>query len=186
MRHRRQVQDQVGRSAKCRMHGHRIAHGCIGQDVAHRHAARFERQRGARRTAAHVQPDGMSRRRQCRMRQRHPQRFRDHLRSRRGAQELAPPPGSGARAAQILGSRFQRDLTVREPRANALHAARILALFGQQRHSARRQHARQIAHGCQRHHHGGQPLVASGHPDDARRVGSERIRRRKTMAASLR
>ena len=82
------------------------------------------------------------------MRQRHAQRLADHLRRRRGAQELAAAAGRGAgAAAQASAASSQRDLAVREARAD-----RICTLpasspsFGEQRDAARHQHAGQIVH----------------------------------------
>src|SRR5450756_566549 len=72
-------------------------------------------------------------------------------------------PGGGC---QFLGTAATAQV-VGEARAHRLHLGRVLALFGQQRHAARNQHARQIAGAGQRHHHGRQPLVARGHAEHA-------------------
>ena len=98
-----------------------------------------------------------------------------------------PPPGVAQARHRISRGCFQRDLPVGVARADGLHRARVFALFRQQRDAAGHQHAGQSARPGQRHHHGGQAFVAGGHARSRRaRVGSERIRRPKTVAASLR
>ena len=139
----------------------------IGENVAHRQAARFQRQHArADRRAISSQigwPEGAS----AGVRQRHAQRFADHLRSGRRAQELAASAGRGAGAAEIFRGGFERDLVVRKARAHRLHPPGVLALFGQQRHAAGHQHAGKVVHRGERHHHGRQSFIAGGHPDHA-------------------
>lgn len=81
------------------------------------------------------------------MRQRHTQRLADNLGGGRRAQKLTPAAGRGASPAEILCGSLQRDLIVREARADALYPPGIFALFGRQGNPAGRQHARQIVHG---------------------------------------
>jgi len=51
---------------------------------------------------------------------------------------------------------------VGEARAEALHASGVLAVFGEQSHSAGHQYGGQLARRRQRHHHRRQALVAGG------------------------
>ena len=139
----------------------------VGEDVAHGPTARFQRHDGARRAPGHIDPNRMSGRRQRGVRQRHAERFAHHLRSRRGAQELAAASGRGASAAEVLKRGLQRHLSAGIARADGLHGARILALFGQQCDAAGQQDAGQVAGSGQRHHHGRKPLIAGGHADYA-------------------
>ena len=122
------------------------------------------------------------------MRQRHAQRLGDDLRRRRRAEELAAAAGRcRRRGSPVSAASLERDLAVREARADRLHLAGVFALGRRQRHAAGNEDRRQIVHRRERHHHRGQSLVA-GRDADARRlrVGSERISRRNTIAASLR
>ena len=97
------VQQQVRRAAERRVHGHRVAEGGVGEDVADRGHA-LSRADAARRGRApgHVEPDRLARRRQRRVRQRQAERFGDDLRRRRRAEELAAAAGTGAGAAAQL------------------------------------------------------------------------------------
>jgi hypothetical protein len=116
MRDRRNVQDQVGGSAERRVRHHGVVQSGVGESRIV-NAARFERQHGASRTARHIEPDRLTGRRQRRMRQRHAQRFADHLRRRGRAQELAAAAGRRAGAAEVGGG-FEGDLPMREARAD--------------------------------------------------------------------
>ena len=89
----RQVQDQVGGTAEGRVHHQGIAHRGVVQDAAHGQAGGFHCQDGARRAARHIGPDRVSRGSQRGVRQRHPERFADHLRGGRRAQKLAAAAG---------------------------------------------------------------------------------------------
>ena len=68
---------------------------------------------------------------------------------------------------KVLGGVFERNLLMREAGAHGLHTSGVFRVFRLQGDSARHQHAGQIVHGCQRHHHRGQSFVAGGHADDA-------------------
>ena len=124
--------------------------------------ARFEGHGGTRRAARHIGPDGMSRRRESGMRQRHSERLADYLRGCGGSQELAPTTGRGAGTAQSVGRGFKGHLPAREPRPGGLDLTCVLAILRQQCDPTRDQHARQIVRARERHHHGGQALVAGG------------------------
>ena len=115
-----------------------------------------------------------------------PERLADHLRRRRRAEKLASAARRCARPAAQLRRLFQRDLAVREARADRLHLARIFALVGRQRHAAGTS-----THGRSRIAASaiiiaGSPLSQVATPSTPLRVGSERISRRNTIAASLR
>ena len=55
-----------------------------------------------------------------------------------------PPPGDAQARQPRSAACFERDLAVREARADGLHAAGVLAVVRQQRHAAGHEHARQI------------------------------------------
>ncbi len=99
--------------------------------------------------------------------ERHAEGFAYHLRGGRGAEELAAASGRSAGAAHGFGGVGQRDHSVGEARAYGLHLAGVLAFFGEERHAAGNQHARQIARAGEGHHHGGQPFVARGDAEHA-------------------
>ena len=127
---------------------------------------------GSCRPAGHVEPDGLSGRGQGRVRQRQAERLADDLRRGRGAEELAAAARAGAGPAAQVGGFLQGDLAVGEACADGLNLAGVLAFCGRQRDAAGNQYARQIAHGCQGHHHRGQTLVAGGDAEHApARVG---------------
>ena len=66
--------------------------------------------------------------RERRVRQRQAERLADDLRGGRGAEELAAAARRAAGAAAQVGRLLQRELAVREARADRLHLARVLAL----------------------------------------------------------
>jgi hypothetical protein len=101
------------------------------------------------------------------MGKRQPERLRNDLARRRGAQKLAATAGRTAGFAAKLRRLLKSNHAMGITSAKALHLARILGVGGRQRHSPRHQHARQLARTSEGHHHCGQPLVAGGHPDDA-------------------
>ena len=101
------------------------------------------------------------------MRQRETERLAHHLGCRRGAEELTAAARRPAGAAAQLGRALQGHLTLGKARAQALHSPGVFAVLRRQRDAAGHEHAGQIAHGGQRHHHGGQALVASGDPEHA-------------------
>jgi hypothetical protein len=146
----------------------------------------MQAQHGAGRAARGVEPHGLARRRKRGVRQREPQRLADDLRSGRGAQKLAASAGRRAGAAAHLGGVFERDLVLREARADGLHLARVLARLRQQRDAAGNQHGGLSARRRQRHHHRGQALVAGGHAHDALAGGQRAHQAAQHDAASLR
>ena len=99
--------------------------------------------------------------------------------SRRPASAHARQPSSAASSSD--------QIAVREARADRLHLARILARRRRQRHAARHEHARQIARSPPAPSSSpAAPCRTSRRPARRCRVGSDRISRRKTIAASLR
>ena len=115
------------------------------------------------------------------------QRFGDDLAGGGRAEKLAAAAGRGAGPAAQLGRLFQRDLAVGKARADGLHLAGVFALGRRQRHAAGHEDARAGR--------AGRPGPSSWRaapcrrwprPSRRARVGSERISRRSTMAASLR
>ena len=133
-----------------------------------------------------VEPDGLAGGCERGMRQGQSQRLADDLRSGRGAEKLASAAGRCAGAASHFGRVFQRDLLLRKARADGLHFARILARLGQERDAAGDQHRGQRACDASAIIIAGRPLSQVATPSTPLRVGSERMSRRSTMAASLR
>ena len=124
-------------------------------------------QNGAAGAARGVKPDGLAGGRERRVGQRQPERFADNLRGGSGAQKLAASAGRCAGAATHFGGVFERDLLLRKARADGLDFARVFPDLRQKRDAAGNQDGRLLARGSQRHHHGGQALVACGDADDA-------------------
>ena len=97
-----------------------------------------------------------------------------------------PPPGE-AHARQPSSAASSRVISpMGEASPDRLDLAGVFALGGRQRDAARHQHARQIVHPASAIIIAGSPLSHVATPRTPRRVGSERINRRKTIAASLR
>ena len=119
--------------------------------------------------------------------QRQTERLADHLGRRCGTEELAAAARRRAGAAPEVGCLLERDLAVHEADADALHAPRVLAFDRQERDAARHQHARQVV--ARRRAPSSSPAgpcrtsPRRGHRGD---VGSDRISRRNTVAASFR
>src|SRR5262249_29061725 len=84
-----------------------------------------------------------------------------------GGPRLAAAARAGAGAAAQVGRLFQGDLAVGEAGAEGLDLARVLALLGREGDAAGHEHARQVGHRGQGHHHGGQALVAGGDAEHA-------------------
>ncbi len=124
------VDEQVGGAAECRVSHHRVADRSIGEKAAHDEAAALEIENGAGGAAGHVEPDGVSRGRQRRVRERHSEGLADNLGGGGGAKKVAASAGRGAGAAAGLGGIFERDGAVGEPGADGLDLGRILPLFG--------------------------------------------------------
>ena len=93
------MQNQIRRSAERGVHDQRVLDRGAGQNRPHRDLPRFERHERARRAVRQIDPDRMAGRRERGVRKRHAERFTDHLRSGRGAQELTATAGRGACAA---------------------------------------------------------------------------------------
>ena len=162
-----QVQNQVRRPAERGVGHHRVLKRGVGQDLAHRDAALFEPHQRGRRPLCHVEPDRMSGGSECGVAERHPERFGDDLRRGRGAEELAAAARGRTGAAAEIGGILQRNLTVHVAHANRLDARGVLALYRQQRDAARHEHAGQVVHAGQRHHHRRQAFVAGGDAEHA-------------------
>ena len=121
------------------------------------------------------------------MRQRHAERFGHHLRGGGRAEELASAAGRGAGAAAEFGGVLERDLPWAKRAPMDLHAcpasspssASSVTPPGTRTQGRSRMAASAIIIA-------GRPLSQVATPMHAARVGSERIRRRKTVAASLR
>ena len=188
MRDRRDVQDEVRRSAEGGVRDHRVAQRGVGEDVAHREAARLQRHQRAARTGA-----------PCRARSGVPMAPSAEWPSDRPSaspttcdvaavpRNWQPPPGDAQARQPELGSLLQRDLAVHEPDADRLHAAGVVALVGQQRDAARA--PARTARSCMAASAiiiAGSPLSQVATPSTPRAVGSDRISRRKIVAASLR
>ena len=152
----------------------------VGQDVPHPYAACFQRHQRASGTASHVEPDRMAGGRERRVPERHPQRFADDLRGRGGAEELAAATRRRARAAAEIGGLLERDLAVHEAHADRLDARRHpLPASG---NSVTPPGTRTQGSSCADASAiimAGRPLSQVATPSTPRRVGSERIRRRK-------
>ena len=151
---RAQMHDQIGGSADGRVHHQSVANGSVGNDVLHGDAALDHLQHGARRTPRHVEPNRMAGGREGGMGERHAQGFTNHLRGAGGSQELAASAGRSTGAATQVRSLLEGNDVVRKARADGLDGARVLAILGDQSYAARHQHAGQIVHGGQGHHHG--------------------------------
>ena len=93
--------------------------------------------RRAGRSARHVAPDRLPRRRERAVRHGEAQRLGDDLRRGRRAEELASAARRRARAASELRGLLERELAVREARADRLHVARVFAVRRRQRDAAR-------------------------------------------------
>ena len=171
--HGGQVQDQVRRPAEGGVGHHRVLKRGVGQNLAHRDAAVFEPHQRRRRPLCHIEPDRVPGGCEGGMAERHPKRFGDDLRRGRRAEELAAPARGRTGAAAEIGGILQRNLIVHVAHANRLDARGILAFHRQQRDAARDEHAGQVVHAGQRHHHRRQPFIAGR---DAEHTASGRQR----------
>ena len=147
VRDRRQVQDQVRRAAERGVHHH--ARCAATRRVSTSRIVRpraLERHQRTRRSARHVEPDRVARTARAReWPSDMPSASPTTCDGRRRPEELASAAGRRAGAAADIGRVLERDLAVREPRADGLHARRVFAFDRQQRHAAGHQHAGQIA-----------------------------------------
>ena len=101
------------------------------------------------------------------MRQRKPEGLADHLRRRRGPEELTAAPGRGAGAAPELCSLLQRDEPMRKSGADGLHRTRVFPLLRGKGHAPGNEHARKVGTSGERHHHCGKALVAGSNSENA-------------------
>ncbi len=161
------VQQKIRRSAEGRVHDHRVADGRVGDDVARADPQLYEPQQSTRRACSGLLPERLTGGCERGVRQREAERFSDDLRCRRRAEKLAAAARARTGTAADLCGVLLRDLTLREARADCLHATSVFTLIGQQRYSARHEHARQRTAGRERHHHRGQALIACGDPKHA-------------------
>ena len=99
MGRRGQMEQKVGRTAEGRVDNHGVAHRRVGDDVARGQTAGLQADHGARGAAGHVEPDGLARGRERRVRQGEAERLADDLRCRGRAEELTAAPRRDARAA---------------------------------------------------------------------------------------
>ena len=158
------------------------------EDVAHGEAARFQRERRRAPSGApyRVQmgcPEGASAECGSAM----PSASPTTCEVAAVPRNWQPPPGVAQARQSILRGGLERHLPVGETRAGGLHFAGILALFRQQSDAAGHQDAGQRrAMPASAIIMAGRPLSQVATPITPRRVGSERMRRRKTVAASLR
>ena len=113
-------------------------------------------------------------------------RFADHLRGGRRAQKLASAAGGGAGATSHLGRVFESDLVLRKTRADGLHLAGIFAGLRQECDAAGNKDGGQFSSQARAIIIAGSPLSQVAMPMTPFLVGSERISRRNTIAASLR
>ncbi len=109
VRDRRNVQQEIRRPPKGRVHDHRVANGRGREHVAYGGFACGQRMKRLRRPAREVEPDWFAGRREGRMRQRKPQGFAHHLRRCGRAEKLAPTAGRGAGATAKVGRIRERN-----------------------------------------------------------------------------
>ncbi len=155
VRNRGNVQQQIRASAERRVRNHRIVNRILSQDVVHCNMLRFHFDERTRRTSRQIEPDGLSRWRECGMCNRKTQRFGDDLARCRRAEELTAAAGRRARAASQFRRFFECDQSVREACAKRLNFAGVFALLWQQRNAAGNNHTRQRCLRRERHHHRG-------------------------------
>ena len=140
----RQVQEQVGGSAKGGMHRHRIVNGFFSQQPTRRPLLFLQKKQGPGRPASHVEPDLLARGCQGRMRQGQAQGFPHDLGGCRRPQKLAAAARRSAGPAECLGRILQSGFAVGKTSSNGLDRAGILSLNGRQSHSSRYQNTGQI------------------------------------------
>ena len=161
------MEEEIGAAAKGRVDGHGIANGGIGEHVAGAQAGALHLRDAARGLTRDVEPDFLTARRERTVRRREAERFGYHLRSRRRSQELTTSARRGARPATHVGGFLQRDAAMRKTCAHRLHGTGVFAGDRREHDPAGHEHAREIVHGGEGHHHGRQPFVAGGYADDA-------------------
>ena len=140
----------------------------------------------AGRAAGHVAPDRLAGGSESGVGKRHAECLGDHLRRGGGPQKLAAAAGAGAGPAAQFGGLGQSEFAMSVAGADRLDLAGIFAFPGRQGHSARHEHAGQCFEPARAIIIAGSPLSQVAIPSTPLRRGSERIKRRKTMAASLR
>ena len=141
---------------------------------------------GAGGAAGDVEPDRLAGGAERGVRQREAERFGDDLRGGGGAEKLAAAAGGGAGAAADLGGVFQGDLVLGEAGADGLDLAGVLAFSGSSVTPPGMRTLGSAPEEASAIIIAGRPLSQVATPSTPVRVGSERIRRRRTMAASLR
>ena len=160
MSDRRDMQQQVRRATERGMQYHRVADRGVGQDISRAYAELRHTQHRPCRTRSGIEPDWLTGRRECCVRQRQTKSLRDDLRRRRSPEELAASARRCTGATTHLCGVLQRDLLLREPGADGLDFAGVFAVLGQQRDTAGNENTGIRAGRGKRHHHGWQALVA--------------------------
>ena len=140
---RRNVEQEVRRTAERGESHHGIADGRVRENPSDRGAALSEADQGTRGAQREIQPDGLAGGCEGRL--------------RRGGrpEKLAAAPRTGTGPTRHLPSILECHFSLRESRADRLNRPQILTLDRRQCHSARDDRRGQIVHGDQRHHHGG-------------------------------
>ena len=126
------VQQQIRRAAERRMNGHRVADARGVRMSAQLRARAVQIDERPRRAHGHIAPHRLAGRRERGMRQRQAERFADDLRGGGRAEKLAAAARRGAGAAAEIRRFLQRDQPVREPRADGLDLAGVLAVLRRQ------------------------------------------------------
>ena len=168
------------------MHHHSVMNTRTREDIAGANLAAVQVSQGTGGTAREIKPDGLSGRCQRGMRKRKSQGLTYYLRSGSSAEKLTTSARRGTRtAAQICGF-AQGNQAVGKSSSERLHRSGVLAFVGgrvtppgtiTQGRSGRPARAIIIA---------GRPLSQVAIPSTPALKGSERARRRNTVAASLR
>ena len=162
------VQKQIRRTAKGRVKHHRVLDAGARDDIAGGELAFTQTNEGAGRATGQIQPHRLPGRGERGVRQRKPQRLAHYLRRGRGTEELTATAGRRARPAAQVRRFRQRNQAVGETRPQRLHRPGVFARRGRQSHSARHDHAGQIAQAGHGHQHRGQTFVARRDAEHAR------------------
>jgi len=120
-----------------------------------------------RRAPSTIQPDRLSRGRERRVRQGESESLSNHLCCCSGAKELASATRRCTGATANLSRVLKCYLILSKACADSLYFSRIFSRLRQQRNTSGNKNGRRGSRRCQRHHHGGQPLVAGGDADYA-------------------
>ena len=141
-----QMQQQVGGTAKGRMHHHGVFNGLVGDDILDGDAFFQQAHHGLGRLTAHFHPHRFARGGKGRMRQGQTKAFGHNLRGSGSAKELAAATSGTAGAAAKAGSILKAQFVVGIARADGLHLAEVFAVGGGQGRAAKHHHAGQVAH----------------------------------------